>query len=81
MLNNSFSGQPGLNNSFDGQDRNRVFQEVNYKIENLNSILRRMNAMVVGQGDLINRIDENLASGHTHMISANEQLKSRADRE
>lgn len=36
--------------------------------------------MVVGQGDLINRIDENLVSTQANMVGANEQLKARADR-
>lgn len=39
------------------QDRNKLFEEVNFKIENLSIMLRRMNAVVAAQGDLINRID------------------------
>lgn len=63
------------------QDRNQVFQEVNYKIENLNIILRRMNALVASQGELINRIDENLLAGHERMRKGNEQLGRRVERE
>lgn len=37
--------------------------EVNSKIEDLNVVMRRMNVMVAGQGELVNRIDENLKTG------------------
>ena len=30
-----------------------------------------MNAMVVGQGDLVNRIDENLIAGQDNLVKAN----------
>lgn len=39
-----------------------------------------MNAVVQAQGELVNRIDENLATGHQNMSMANEQLKRRVDR-
>jgi hypothetical protein len=55
-LNNSFTNPNQLNASFE-QDRNRLFMEVNSKIEDLNVVMRRMNVMVAGQGELVNRID------------------------
>lgn len=33
--------------------------------------MRRMNDIVIGQGDLVNRIDQNLSTGKNNMVKAN----------
>lgn len=33
--------------------------------------MRRMNDIVIGQGDLVNRIDQNLLTGKNNMVKAN----------
>ncbi len=40
-----------------------------------------MNTMVVGQGDIINRIDQNLLAGQQDLNKANQQLKRRVEKE
>lgn len=42
--------------------------------------MRRMNALVAGQGELINRIDENLMTGKENMVKANQQLNKRVQK-
>jgi hypothetical protein len=54
---------------------------VSAQIEALNSILRRMGDIVASQGDLINRIDENLNEGVNHVSKGREELWERAERE
>lgn len=43
--------------------------------------MRRMGDVVANQGDLIDRIDENLASGHQHVSMGRQLLGARAARE
>jgi t-SNARE complex subunit (syntaxin) len=47
----------------------------------LNEILRRMGDVVSSQGDIINRIDENLIDAHGHVKKGRDQLMERAGRE
>jgi t-SNARE complex subunit (syntaxin) len=56
-------------------DRGESIKEVSSQIEGLNSILRKMGDLVAMQGDLLNRIDENLTMGVTNVKAGREQLE------
>ena len=42
-------------------------QELSTRIDSLNNILRRMGDVVASQGELVNRIDENITAGLGHV--------------
>lgn len=69
----SVAGQPMSENDY-GQEYNERLQATTFKIENLHRMLERMNNIVVEQGTLIDRIDENLLQGTNNMKKANEKL-------
>jgi len=61
-------------------ERNDAIKEVSNRIEGLNAILRRMADVVAEQGDIVNRIDENISSGYNNVKLGNAQLSARAAR-
>ena len=63
------------------QERGDSIKEVSGQIEALNSILRKMGDIVASQGELVNRIDENLSEGVNHVSKGAELLRRRGQRE
>lgn len=58
-------------------DRGQSIKEVGRQIEGLKNLLRKMGDIVAQQGDLLNRIDENMRTGLTSVKKGKEQLQQR----
>lgn len=58
-------------------DRGQSIKEVGRQIEGLQNLLRKMGDIVAQQGDLLNRIDENMRTGLSEVKKGKEQLQQR----